>query len=69
MDKSVHTEETGEVNSNERGPLGTQWGRREKGEKMRKKKKKRTTLEVTICLKSDAEERNRRDNSEAIITS
>lgn len=40
MDKSVHTEETGEVNSNERGPLGTQWGRREKGEKMRKKKKK-----------------------------
>ena len=36
----MHTEETGEVNSNERGTLGTQWGRTEKGEKMRKKKKK-----------------------------
>ena len=46
----MHTEETGEVNSNERGTLGTQWGRTEKGEKMRKKKK-RTTLEVTIYLK------------------
>ena len=42
---------------------------RERIKDEKKKKKKRTTLEVTICLKSDAEERNRRDNSEAIITS
>ena len=30
MDESMDTEEVGEVNSNERNTLGTQWGRRER---------------------------------------
>ena len=51
MDESMDTEEVGEVNSNERNTLGTQWGRRERQDRRKDEKKKRTTLEATIYLK------------------